>query len=905
MADVAARLRVEVAPVTSDPLAREIRLLGSLLNDTIAEQAGRERSRLVATTRRAMVARRAGPRSSGARRAPPELDDAEVVARAFTLFFHLVNLAEERQRVRTLRAREREAPGGVVEDSLLQAIGALRERGVGEAELDERFRRLRVMPVLTAHPTEARRRTVLLALRRCAIWLERSDDPARTAAEHAEATRHLREELALLWHTTPVRPHALQPLDEVRTAMTFFDETLFTVAPQLYRAADAALDARSGSRPPRIEAFLRLGSWIGADRDGNAAVTADDTRRAMRIQADHVLHGYEAVATRLMQQLASTPAVALDAGLAARLRRDATAFSDLARQLDRRFPDEPYRRRCGFIAERLRRTRIRLVQGDPASDGYAGAADLDEELVELQTALCADGLERVAWGEVQELRWRLATFGFHLADLEVRQHEAVHRAALAALRAGATEGTMVAPGVTLGDVLATFHAMAAIQADFGPEACRRYIVSFTTAPADLVAVLDLAAAAASRIGAGGAPLELDVVPLLEAPDALDGAGALLDGLMADGRYRAHLAARGDRQEVMLGYSDSSKAGGFLAANWQLYRAQGALVAAARRHGLELTLFHGRGGAIGRGGGPANRAIRGQAPGSVDGRLKLTEQGEVVAARYADGRIARRHLEQLTHAALLASETATAEPPRAADLMDELAADAFAAYRGLVEAPGFVPWFRQVTPIDEVMAMRLGSRPSARGHGGAAAVDDRAWLDGLRAIPWVFAWAQARLEVPGWYGLGSALDRFAARHGPSALDELAALYTRWPFLASVIDNAEASLARVDLAVARRYGALADDGLADPQWRAVEDEYERSVAAVLRLKGVPHLLAAAPVLRRAIVLRNPYVAALSELQLDLLARSRRPGPRRPRADEARERRLMQLTINGIAAGLQGTG
>ncbi len=892
--------------MTKDPLAGEVRLLGGLLGDTIAEQAGADRYRLVEATRRAMVARRAAPtgRPHARRPQPTDLADAEVVARAFALFFQLVNLAEERQRVRTLRTREHEAPGGVVRDSLVEAIGALRAHGLDEAALDARFEHLSLTPVLTAHPTEARRRTTLLALRRCARLLERREDPARGPAEHAEAARLLREELALLWHTAPVRPHALAPLDEVRTAMTFFDETLFGVVPQLYRAADVALDPASGERPPRVAAFLRLGSWIGADRDGNPSVTAEYTMRAARIQADHVLRGYEAVATRLMQALAVTGATAGEAALAVPLNADAAAFPDLDRQLTRRFPDEPYRRRFGFIAERLRRTRARLVEGDEGRLGYGSAAELDAELAQIQAALAADGLARVAYGEVQDLRWRLDTFGFHLAALEVRQHAAVHRAALAAIRTGEPRTAEVAGGFTLGDVLDTFQAMATIQAELGPAACHHYIVSFTSSAQDLVDVLDLAAAA-DGTRAPGAPLAMDLVPLLESPDALEGAGPLLEALLADPRYRAHLALRGDRQEVMLGYSDSNKAGGFLAANWQLHQAQAALVATARRHGLELTLFHGRGGAIGRGGGPANRAIRGQAPGSVDGRLKLTEQGEVVAARYADARIARRHLEQLTNAALLAPVNAAEadlgpdEERAGARHMDELAADAFAAYRALVDDPGFPAWFRQVTPIDEVMTMRLGSRPPARDRTDP---HETAWLERLRAIPWVFAWAQARMELPGWFGLGSALEAFEGRHGPAGLDGLAQLYGRWPFLASVIDNAEASLARVDLVVARRHAESAPDGLADPRWQAVELEFDRTVRHVLRLKRESRLLEGAPVLRRAIELRNPYVAALSELQLDLLGRLRTGGNE---PDAARIRRLVQLTINGIAAGLQGTG
>ncbi len=487
--------------MTKDPLAGEVRLLGAVLSDTIAEQAGADRLHLVEATRRAMVARRAatagraaGPRSPE----PADLADAEAVARAFAMFFQLVNLAEERQRIRTLRAREREASGGTVRDSLVEAVDTLRGQGLDEAAIDSRFARLHLTPVLTAHPTEARRRTTLLALRRCARLLERTEDHALGPAEHAEAMRSLREELALLWHTAPVRPHALEPLDEVRTAMAFFDETLFGVVPQLYRAADMALDPDSGARAPRVPAFLRLGSWIGADRDGNPSVTAEHTTRTMRIQSDHVLRGYEAVATRLMQVLAVTGMPAGDAALAARLAADTAAFPNLARQLVRRFPDEPYRRRFGFIAERLRRTRARLVDGDRVADDYASPAVLDTELVEIQAALVADGLVRVAYGEVQDLRWRLATFGFHLASLEVRQHAAVHHAALEAIRAGAAGTVEVAPGVTVEGVLATFGAMAAIQADLGPEACRRYIVSFTSTPLDVLEVLDLAAAWASR-----------------------------------------------------------------------------------------------------------------------------------------------------------------------------------------------------------------------------------------------------------------------------------------------------------------------------------------------------------------------------------------------------------------------
>ena len=418
------------------------------------------------------------------------------------------------------------------------------------------------------------------------------------------------------------------------------------------RPGPASDTGRTGTRPPRVGAFLRVGSWIGGDRDGNPGVTAEITERTLRIQADHVLRGYEAVATRLMQTIAAaSTADRVPRTIASRLARDAEDLPETDRQLRRRFPDEPYRQRFGFIAERLRRTRSYLVgEAAPLTGRYASPADLDAELVEISDALVADGLGRAAWGDVAELRWQLGTFGFHLASLEVRQHSAVHAAALAAIRAGAPGATEVSTGVTLDEVLATFRAIAAGQARFGTESCHRYVVSFTASVGDITDVLELARhALATTDGDGEAhpPPVLDLVPLFESSEPLQEAGQILGALLDDPSYREGLAARGDRQEVMLGYSDSNKELGFLSAAWMLHQAQSALVEAARARGVTLTLFHGRGGALGRGGGPTNRAILGQAPGSVDARLKLTEQGEVIAANYADPTIARRHLEQMT------------------------------------------------------------------------------------------------------------------------------------------------------------------------------------------------------------------------------------------------------------------
>jgi phosphoenolpyruvate carboxylase len=887
-----------------DPLALEVRLLGALLGQVITEQAGEPIFDLVERLRRAAIAFRKDDDPVVRARLEAELDalelgDAEAVITAFSLYFQLVNLAEARARVRALRRRERAARDGLLDDSVAEAVARLRRAGRSEADLDAAVGRMRITPVLTAHPTEARRRTALVALRRCAVLLERLDDPRLTPSEDREIRRRLREEITLLWRTSDLRAVAPEPLDEVRTAMAVFDATLFTIVPRLYRSVDAALATDTGTRPPRVPAFLRYGSWVGGDRDGNPSVTAELTERTLRIQADHVLHGYEAVAARLMQTISAAAGHdRMARPLASRLARDAEELPEIDRQLRRRFPDEPYRQRFGFIAERLRRTRAALTGEAGARTGhYRDAEAFDLELREIQDALADDGLGRIAWGEIAELRWQVATFGFHLASLEIRQHSAVHRAALAA----ADGSTEVAPGVTADEVLATFRSIGAAQERFGEEATHRVVVSFTATPQDVLDVLALAEASGTRAA-------IDVVPLFESSEALLSAGPLLDAVLADPRYRAHLAARGDRQEVMLGYSDSNKESGFLAAAWMLHQAQADLVRVARARAVELTLFHGRGGAIGRGGGPANRAILGGAPGSIDGRLKLTEQGEVIAANYSDPAIARRHLEQLTGAVLIASTpehdaAATRAVAAGGPLMAELAEHARIAYRSLVhDDPGFAAFFRDITPIAELSDMRLGSRPAARRRAGAPTAEAPP-IDALRAIPWTFAWSQSRINLPGWYGLGSALEAYHSTHGETGLREIGRLYRSWPFLASVIDNAEMILAKADMGIGRRYESLAEGSQAEGRWSTIEAEFHRTVRWLLRITGRERLLDGAPVLQRSIALRNPYVDALSEVQVRLLRRLRALDQEDPA--RAMHLRLVQLSVNGIAAGLQNTG
>ncbi len=957
-----------------DPLPREVKLLGALLGQVIAEQGGPDLLELVERCRRQSIAFRETGDEAAERALAVELDSldvdgAESLARAFSLYFQLVNLAEERESVRRLR-RDQRTDGSPVEGTPDAAVDWLVERGWSGEATAALLSRMRISPVLTAHPTEARRRTMLTALRRCYRLVEQLDDPRLGASDEAEIRRRLREEITILWRSSAVRRLAPSPIDEVRTALAFFDETVFRAVPRVYRAFDRALDrayglpggagasgaasgaksgaasgaagggpsgrdgaiggddGRTGTRPSHLAAFLRWGSWIGGDRDGNPTVTAELTRGVPRIHADHVLRGYEAVATRLLATIAVyVPRTEVQLVLETRLARDAEELPETMRDMARRYPDEPYRRRLGAMAERLRRTRAYLTEeSGPIAGRYETSEQLVFEIDEMQRCLVADGLPRVAYGEVQDLRWQVETFGFHLASLELRQHSEVHAAAVAALRArpgtagstaGEALGADIVPGVSAVEVLATFRAAAAIQRRFGEDACHRYVISFTRSAEDVLHVLDLAALASDpAIPAGatagmapGSP-ELDVVPLFESSDALTGCGGLLEALLADPRYRRHLAARGNRQEVMLGYSDSNKESGFLAAVWMLYRAQATLAEVARRNGIELTLFHGRGGAIGRGGGPTNRAILAQAPGSIDGRFKMTEQGEMVAANYANLALAEHHLGLVGSAVAVAStvqhdECVAEADERGAAAMDELADLARRAYRSLVyEEPGFERFFRAVTPLEELSTMALGSRPARRGAAGeVAGTPPLAGIESLRAIPWVFAWSQARIGLPAWYGLGSALEGYESAHGEGSLARIAELYRDWPFLTSAFDNAELILGRSAPRIAGLYAALAGDGDGPRLWGRIIDEYERSIRELARVTGRTELLSSEPLVGRSIRLRRPYIDPLSHIQVRFLARLRSLPAEDP--DRERFRRLVQLTVNGVAAGLQNTG
>jgi phosphoenolpyruvate carboxylase len=810
------------------------------------------------------------------------VERADEVARALTAYFHLVNLAEEHQRVRILRERDGRPDKERATDSVAAAFVRLSAE-VGDETALAHLQAMRFHPVFTAHPTEARRRAVSSSIRRLAGLLDEHEASRRNGADERRAERRMLEEVDTLWRTAPLRSEKPSPTDEVRAVMAVFDETLYTAVPHVYRRVDDALQGpAAGGRAPVVRPFVRVGSWVGGDRDGNPFVTASVTRKAAKIASEHVLLGLERTTSRVGRNLtldaATTPPSDALISLWQRLK---AADEDAANDIAKRSPDEPHRRILLLIARRIEATRERN-----ADLAYRDPEHLLADLRVVQDSLVQAGAARQAYGHLQQLVWQVETYGFHLTELEVRQHSAVHAKVLAELDAAA-------PGAARSElaeeVLDVIRTIVFLQERYGPRAAGRYIVSFTRSAEDLANVHRLARYA---VGPDGTPPVLDVVPLFETFADLQAAPGILAEIVEHPEFAARLDATDRRLEVMLGYSDSSKDVGPVAANLALYEAQAEIAAWARASRIELTLFHGRGGALGRGGGPANSAILAQPPHSVDGRFKLTEQGEVIFARYGDPAIAMRHIDQVAAAILLASapsneERNLAAAERYADVAATMDAASRERFFSLVKAPGFAPWFARVTPMEEIGRLALGSRPARRG----LSVES---LEDLRAIPWVFAWTQARINLAGWFGLGTALETV----GDEALLQRA--YGDWPLFRTMIDNVAMSLAKADDRIARHYLELGDrEDLA----ALVRDEMALTRSWVIRVTGGTELLGNKPVLQRAVKMRSPYVDALSLLQLRAL-RSLREAPEGAPVDPEQQR-LLLLSVSGVAAGLQNTG
>jgi phosphoenolpyruvate carboxylase len=797
---------------TAAPLRRDVRLLGTILGEVLVEQEGPWLLELVERVRRDSQAARRDGVVVDVDRALPAAQQA-LVLRAFGLYFQLANLAEQLHRLR--RRREDARHGRVARESLEEAFRQLADADLGAA------RGTSIRLVLTAHPTEATRRTVLLAHLRIAAQLRRLGDANLLPTEHHEAQERIAEEVTLLWQTDEVRHDRLRISDEIRHGLWFFEHSLMTAA------ADLLQEWRQ--RLPDAPPPLVFGSWIGGDMDGNPAAGPDSIAEALARARTLALERYRTEVRALAVEIASARSlVRVSRELEDSLGRDEAELPAYAAEIGSRNELEPYRRKLSFMWWRL------------GNEGYERADELLADLRLIRDSLARNGGRRVAGGRVAALERMVEIFGFHVAKLDVR----LHARELGSERA--REAVAVA---------------AEVRRRHGPEALDTLIVSGTSSLDDVRRARELT--------------DLQVVPLFETVDDLASAPAIVDAM---------LASRSGPAEVMVGYSDSGKDSGYLAAQWAIYRAQEEIAEVARRHGVELTIFHGRGGSAGRGGGPTHAAIISQPASHPPGRLKLTEQGETVSFKYSIEGLARRNLEAALAGTLLATYPERLEPPPSAadrEVLDRLAAVSRAAYRAFVwEEPGFAGFFRAFTPIDELSLLEIASRPARRPEG-----ED--FLGSLRAIPWVFSWTQNRVLLPAWFGTGAA---FAATDAATLRD----LYRRLPFVRTVIDNLEMTLAKSSLSIARGYLRLVPD---TTLYERIEEEHARAVEGVLAATGVSRLLDRQPMLRRSIELRNPYVDPMNALQVELL--------RRHRAGDASAQLPLLRSIAGIAAALRNTG
>jgi phosphoenolpyruvate carboxylase len=902
------------SPEAKEDLLREDRrLLGRLLGEVIGEQAGAGMLERIERIRQAAVAFRreqSGKPELEALLNALDLEQTLHVVRAFSFFSHLLNIAEDEQQHRRRRAHA-EAGAPRRPGSLSFALDQV--RSLGFDKLMEWFGRAHISPVLTAHPTEVQRQSILDCEREIARLLAKPENQERNEALHAEILR--------LWLTAMLRSARLQVADEIVNGIQYFRLTFLQELPRLYAEFEQALKERFGlAAVPRLPPFLTVGTWIGGDRDGNPSVTAEVLRTALAQHARLVLAHYLEEVNLLGKELA----------LSARIHPAPAAIEALAAQSGdesgyRR--DEPYRRAISGIYARLAASAESLAghRATPppiaARAAYAGPEEFSVDLQIIHDGLNSQGAARLADGRLRALQCKLDLFGFHLAPIDLRQSSDVHETVVAELLRRAnveqhyeqlTEKERVAllarelagprplrsPHLDYSDLvnkeLAILAAAAEARGRYGARAVPRYVISHCSTVSNLLEVGVLLREAGLVKPLAQAPLELDIIPLFESIGDLENCGNVIAAALDLPLYRGWVAGRRNEQEVMLGYSDSNKDGGYLASNWSLYKAAEALLDTCRPRGVRLRLFHGRGGTIGRGGGPSYDAVLAQPPGTVDGALRLTEQGEVIASKYADPESGRRNLETLAAATLeasLARRPAHERRDRHFAIAEDLSARAFAAYRALVKERGFVDYFRASTPIAEIAELNIGSRPASRR--ATQSIED------LRAIPWVFSWSQCRLMLPGWYGFGSAVDGWLKEKN-GTLEELREMHAAWPFFRSVLSNLDMVLAKTDLAIASRYaGLVPDERLRREVFGRIEAEWQRTRRWLAAITGYAELLADNPTLARSIRNRFPYLDPLNHLQVELLRRYRAGG------GDPRLLRAIHLTINGVAAGLRNSG
>jgi|FLYN01.1.fsa_nt_gi phosphoenolpyruvate carboxylase len=899
-------IRDTATDLTTPALSADIKLLGNLLGVVIREQHGDTAFDLVEHIRASAKARRKDDPEATEHMTRTirhlSLDSKRVLIKAFSNYFQLINIAEDQQRIRVLRQRE---GSGHLDESIYDAVRSLHEAGLSAAEMQNLLNQLRVRLVLTAHPSEAKRKEVLIKLRQIADLIALRDRQALLPREQQRLETTLMEEIEELWQTRPTRASRTTVADEVDFGLYFITSVIMDVVISIYDELQDALEtyypAADWSNPPGL---LRFASWIGGDRDGNPNVTSDVTLQTLRTLRDAARHVYMAEVTFLREHLTQAQD---EVHVSEALQEAVQTHGEIAGL----YPGEIYRQQMEIIRRKLE------------ADTYRTSRELLADLLLVQDSLRENRGQHVANGALLRLIRKVRLFGLHLVPLDIREDARLHAAALDELfrHYGLTDNYLDMPEAdkqalltreivnprpffpvdvspfseTTQRVIATWRMIAEAHKLYTPIVIDSVIASMSQQPSDILAMLMLAKEV-------GIQKDVDLVPLFETIDDLHAAPGIMTTLFNNPEYRKYLDARGvrrgPRQQIMLGYSDSSKDGGYLASNWNLYMAQQTLTETCTAHGISLHLFHGRGGSIGRGGGPTNRAILSQPPMSLRGGIKITEQGEVIAYRYSNAEIARRHLHQVMHASLLAlgipQEHEVRSEWRAA--MDALSETGRVAYRQFVyETPGFMEYWQQATPIHELSMLPISSRPARRKSGGGFA--------DMRAIPWVFSWMQSRAIIPSWYGVGTALEQFCAQD-TNNLTMLREMYRRWPFFKAVIENAQLDVAKADMGIAELYASLVkDEAVRETIFGQMKREHERTVQMISRILDQPEILDNMPVIQRSIERRNPYVDPLNFIQVELLRELRQLSPDSPEYEAVLSAAL--ATVNGVAAGLKVTG
>lgn len=908
------------------PLRDDIRLLGRVLGDTVREQEGEAVFDVIERVRQTAVrfARDGDPAARAELAAlldPLPRDTTQAVVRAFSYFLQLANIAEDAHHIRRRRAHDL-AGSPPREGSLVHALDQLADANISPDAVADFFAHAVVAPVLTAHPTEVQRQSMIRSHREIARLIDLRERQQLTPEEEAENDLALTNAILTLWQTRMLRPVRLKVVDEVKNGISYFKETFFTELPRLYIQVAQQLHQRYPEKNWALPPFFRVGSWIGGDRDGNPFVTAEILQEALRLQSAAALNHYLEEIHELGGELPLSD-------LLVEVTPELLELTEHSTDHSPQRADEPYRRALSGIYARLAATARALDHVEPVrheighAEPYASPEALRADLKILANSLKLNGSGNLAGGRLRRLLRAVQIFGFHLAPIDLRQNSEVHARSVAELLAGAgrcpdyealdetsrnkllieeisTPRPFYSPYIdyseeTTGE-LAIFFAAREMRRRYGAAALPNAIISKTDGVSDLLE-LALLLKEAGLLRPGVEPrLDVNIIPLFETIEDLQKSAATMAGVFKLPAYRQLVASRGNEHEVMLGYSDSNKDGGFLTSGWELYKAEIELTRVFAEHGVRLRLFHGRGGSVGRGGGPSYHAILAQPAGAVSGQIRLTEQGEVISTKYGAPDNGRRNLEVLLAATLEASLTDHENRIEPAEqfhvVMDELSQRAFNAYRGLVyETPGFTTYFRQSTVVSEIAHLNIGSRPASRKP------SER--IEDLRAIPWVFSWAQCRLMLPGWYGFGSAVDGYLAQD-PNGLSTLRRMLKAWPFFKSLLSNMDMVLAKTDLAIASRYAELVNDAeLRERIFSRIQEEWALTRKHLLAILEQDELLADNPLLKRSLQLRAPYMDPLNHLQVELLHRHR--------AGETDERvaRAIHLTINGIASGLRNSG